>query len=77
MIIIFWIFFGLIFYSYLGYPLILWLFSCFRQKKIEKGAFEPKVSVVISAFNEEKFIERKLINLLELSYPENKLEIFA
>lgn len=77
MSVVFWIIFSLIFYAYAGYPLLLWLYSIVRQRKVEKGAFEPKVSVVISAFNEEKFIERKLINLLELSYPESKLEILV
>ena len=35
----------------------------------------PSVSILISAYNEESVIERKIQNLLELDYPKEKLEI--
>ena len=72
---IFWVFLGLTFYTYAGYPVLLWLFSFILQKKVHKKDFLPRVSVILSAFNEEKYIERKIQNLLQLDYPEELLEI--
>ncbi|MBI1977728.1 MAG: glycosyltransferase family 2 protein [Candidatus Omnitrophica bacterium] len=77
MIILFWLSFFLVFYTYVGYPLILFAVSSFARKKVHKRAAEPKVSIILSAFNEEKWIEKKLLNLLELDYPEEKLEILV
>ena len=55
--------------------MLLVLISPFlKRRRIRKPA-EPFVSVILSAFNEEKSIEQKLLNLLELDYPEEKLEI--
>lgn len=75
--ILFWFSFALIFYTYVGYPLLLFFVSVFFQKKVRKGFSEPRVSVILSAFNEEKTIERKLKNLLQLDYPPERLEILV
>ena len=75
--IIFWLSFVLIFYTYAGYPLLLFVISGLFQKPVKKKANEPQVSIILSAFNEEKAIERKLLNLLELNYPEHKFEILV
>lgn len=77
MVILFWISALLIAYTYLGYP--LWLFT---QKKISlkpvtKGLYEPTVSVVIAARNEEQAILRRLENLLGQTYPPEKLQIIV
>lgn len=73
----FWFFILVLFYTYLGYPLLLWIAARFFGRKVNKGYYEPKVSIILSAFNEEKYIEKKLINLLDLDYPENKIEILV
>lgn len=69
---------GLILYSYLGYPVLLYIFS-FRQKG--KHGFihgnEPAVSMIIAAYNEEKVIASKLQNTLALDYPSGKLQIIV
>ncbi|MBN1870053.1 MAG: glycosyltransferase family 2 protein [Candidatus Omnitrophica bacterium] len=39
-----------------------------------KGEWEPTVSVVLSIWNEEDVIERKVKNLLSLEYPAEKIE---
>jgi len=77
MISLFWMFTVVIFYTYAGYPFVLWLVSCFMKKRVNKGAYEPGVSVILSAFNEEKAIGEKLENLLRLNYPQHKLEILV
>ncbi len=73
--IIFWVSIFAVFYAYIGYTGLLWLFSLFYKKHVEKGEIRPSVSIVISAYNEEKIIARKIENTLDLDYPENLLEI--
>ena len=74
---IFWLSLILILYTYAGYPLFLFLASKLFKKPVRKKANEPQVSIILAAFNEEKAIEQKLLNLLELDYPETKLEILV
>ena len=64
--LIFWLSaFGL-FYIYLGYPLLIWLLARVCPRPVKKGECSDAVSVVISAYNEEAVIARKLQNLLSL-----------
>lgn len=75
---IFWSSIVLILYTYLGYPLALWILSRAFPKKIKKDRqYLPKVSVLIAAFNEEKYIAAKIKNLLGLDYPAERLEILV
>jgi len=73
--IIFFTFLSLLIYCYFGYPVLLWILSQLIEKPVRKGAYEPGVSVVLSVWNEEDVIERKLQNLLSLDYPNEKFEI--
>ncbi len=73
--LIFWSFFFVTFFVYFGYPVILYIKSLTHTKPIEKGDIYPTISLLISAFNEEEIIEEKLLNSLELDYPEDKLTI--
>jgi poly-beta-1,6-N-acetyl-D-glucosamine synthase len=69
----------LIAYTYLFYPLILALLNSFhflRRRIICAGGPEfPKVSLLISVCNEEKSVEEKIINCLELDYPKEMLQV--
>lgn len=66
----------IILYSYLGYPLTLFFFSFFSHHEILKNNnFEPNVSLLIAAYNEEETIAEKIKNSLELDYPKDKIEI--
>lgn len=67
----------LIGYAYAGYPLLTLFISLFANNEVETSNIEPKVSLLITAYNEEKDIEQKLINSLALDYPKNKLEIMV
>ena len=71
----FWISAGLIGYSYMGYPLWLWLRSRWSPHPVRRGAVEPEVTVAMVVRNEEATIGRKLDNLLGLDYPAGKLEV--
>jgi cellulose synthase/poly-beta-1,6-N-acetylglucosamine synthase-like glycosyltransferase len=47
----------------------------FMPLRIQKADMAPSVSIIISAYNEEKNIERKLKNTLALAYPTDKIEV--
>ncbi len=68
----------LIGYAYIGYPLLIVVISFFTNNKVKfSDHYEPHVSLLITAFNEEKDIESKLRNSLELDYPKEKFEIIV
>lgn len=66
-----------LFYTYIGYPLFVYLVSLAFPKHISKNEFEPTVTILITAYNEEKAIRSKLENTLTIDYPKNKLEILV
>ena len=74
---VFWIFLLIAIYTYIVYPLIIMILSLFINKKVTKGDIEPFVSIIITAYNEEKHIRKKIENTLSLDYPEDKLEIIV
>jgi cellulose synthase/poly-beta-1,6-N-acetylglucosamine synthase-like glycosyltransferase len=65
----------MIFYVYLGYPALIALIGLIRNRKVKKGLFEPSVTILISAYNEQDVIESTLKNKLNLDYPKERLEI--
>lgn len=80
--ILFWLFLFIVFYTYLGYGILVWLLNrltgIFSQKSIlpAAGRFEPPVALIIAAYNEEDYIEDKIKNTLDLDYPEDKLAVY-
>jgi cellulose synthase/poly-beta-1,6-N-acetylglucosamine synthase-like glycosyltransferase len=64
-------------YTYLGYPVLVWLMSRFGERKVQRGAIEPTVSIIITAYNEERHLTEKLQNTLSLDYPAKKTEIIV
>ena len=67
----------MIFYPFIGYLLILRSISFIRPiNHIQNSSgFNPLVTLLISAYNEEAVIEKKILNTLALNYPEDLLEI--
>ena len=77
MLILFYISLGVILYAYLGYPLLLMLWRLVGNKPVMKKDILPAISVLISAHNEERHIEGKIRNLLEVDYPKDRMEIIV
>jgi poly-beta-1,6-N-acetyl-D-glucosamine synthase len=77
MLIIFFFSLSVLMYTFLGYPVILSILSALFGKMVDKKEFYPHVSLVISAYNEEKVIKQKIENSLDLDYPHEKLEIIV
>lgn len=76
--IIFYISIGVIIYVYSGYPLLIFIASRFISRTETTDPKEwPSITLVIAAYNEEKIIDVKLRNSLELDYPSDKLEIIV
>ena len=76
MLTIFWLSIISIFYTYLGYPLILFIVSLFRQTKVKRDTnYLPSVTLIITVHNEESRIKEKIKNTLELDYPQDRLQI--
>lgn len=75
----FWLALALVFYTYLGYGVVLFILvrlkRIFVKPKPFDPNFEPEVTLVIPAYNEEDYIADKAQNSLELDYPKDKLRI--
>ena len=80
MYIIFWISLLIIFYTYVGYGIVLFILVKLKRlfikiKNIDEVHFTPSLTLVVAAYNEEKIIEEKIQNTLSLHYPEDKFKI--
>ncbi|RWX49151.1 Glycosyltransferase, catalytic subunit of cellulose synthase and poly-beta-1,6-N-acetylglucosamine synthase [Candidatus Electrothrix marina] len=64
-------------YSYTVFPVFLSVLSKIVRRPWGKGECSPMVTIIISAYNEEKDIEEKVRNSLQLDYPEDKLQIIV
>ena len=65
-------------YTYLGYPIILFLLGLFKKSSRLSEADElPGVALIISAHNEERIIREKLENSLKIDYPRHLLKIIV
>src|SRR5690606_32926176 len=64
--------------TYAGYPVLLWLIVRLRgPRQVRHGEALPRVSFIISAYNEEGVIREKLENALAIDYPGDRLEIIV
>jgi glycosyltransferase involved in cell wall biosynthesis len=77
MIWVFWWAAIFLMYTFVGYPLLLWLVSLWRSRPYQRGTIQPKVSLIIAVHNEAAVIRRKILNCLELTYQKDKYEIIV
>jgi cellulose synthase/poly-beta-1,6-N-acetylglucosamine synthase-like glycosyltransferase len=79
--VLFWFSVAVLLYHYAGYPLALAAVAAVRRPRRSTVAPDasdaslPSVSLLISAYNEEEVIARKVQNALDLDFPREKLEI--
>ena len=75
---LFWLSLISVFYTYMGYLLILFIMDKFAKKKaVKRFDFKPSVSMIIAAYNEEKSIGAKIENSINLAYPKGLLDIIV
>jgi len=73
----FWLSAAALLYAYAGYPLLLFIVSIFRPLTVRAGDYQPTVSIIITAYNEELVLAAKLENTLALGYPHELIEIIV
>lgn len=64
-------------YTYVGYPAVIGLVGVLRPRPHKRAACEPTVTVVITAYNEERDLAAKLENTLALDYDPAKLNVIV
>jgi biofilm PGA synthesis N-glycosyltransferase PgaC len=72
---LFWISAGAILYTFLGYPLAVWLLARLRKREVIKAAITPRVSVVIACHNEQHNVEARIKNIFDSDYPRDLINI--
>ncbi|MEX0811499.1 MAG: glycosyltransferase family 2 protein [Chitinophagales bacterium] len=82
--LLFWILLGLLFYTYIGYGMLIAVLAKagqFLKKSQPKQYIKndpglPNVCLLVAAYNEEDFIQQKIENCFEQDYPKDKLTYF-
>ena len=75
--ILFWVLIAIIFYTYLGYGIVLYILVKIKRaftKQIPVQLTElPEVTLLVAAYNEQDYVKAKVENTLQLNYPKEKL----
>jgi hypothetical protein len=76
--LLFWLSAGLIVHTHVGYPAVLALLARRRKRPDPPPPGElPRVSLIVSAYDEEEVIEHKVRNAFALDYPRDRLELIV
>jgi len=59
------------------YPLSIYILGINKKINIIKGCSTLNVTIIITAFNEEKLIEKKIINTISVTYPKERIQIIV
>lgn len=78
--ILFWLSLFIVFYTYLGYGMFLYLLVKIKEMFCKPTPLQlpsplPDVTLFIAAYNEEDIVDSKMANCRQLSYPADKLHI--
>lgn len=73
----FWLALFLVFYAYLGYPLLLSVLGLIVRRPLTLAETEywPTATLILPVYNEERVIDAKLKNLDTLRYPRDRLVV--
>jgi len=78
--LIFWLLLFILFYTYIGYGLILYLILkiknlfFFKTNPDTDNLFEPNVCLFVTAYNEKDYVKQKVENSFSLDYPKEKIQ---
>ncbi len=78
--IVFWLCAGLLVYTHIGYPLVLALVARIRPSRHDHApstTATPRVSLIVTAHDEEQVIAAKVANARALDYPRELLELIV
>ena len=70
---------SVVFYTYIGYGVVLYVLVKIKSiinknVNLEIDVYEPKVTMFVAAYNEMSCIQEKVENMFELNYPSNKIQ---
>jgi cellulose synthase/poly-beta-1,6-N-acetylglucosamine synthase-like glycosyltransferase len=75
--ILFWFSVFVLFYSYILYPISIFIFARLFKNPIKKNEnFFPSVGVLVPVHNEEAVIRKKIENIFSIDYPADRLTIW-
>lgn len=75
--VLFWAAVAVILYTYVFFPILVFVRGRLVRKPFKTAEITPPMTMVIAAYNEEASIAAKLDNLLSLDYPSDKLEVIV
>ena len=75
--ILFWVLIGLAVYAYAVYPLLIAAIARLKRNQPQPPLPEtlPHVTLFVTAFNEERFVDEKIANSHALDYPADRLHL--
>lgn len=79
--IIFWILAAIIFYTYIGYGIVLFVLIKIKRLFIRKTISTlsedslPEITLLVAAYNEQDYVQKKVENSRSLVYPTGKLHM--
>lgn len=71
----FWCAACLMLYTYVGYPLWIYLRSRLHPRPLRQGPILPSVSIILAVHNGVELLRQKVDHLLSLEYPRDRMEI--
>ncbi|WP_295718469.1 glycosyltransferase family 2 protein [uncultured Halovibrio sp.] len=74
---LFWLSAVLVVYIYIGYPALMGLLALNKRPVAYDDSYQPNVSILIAAYNEEKDIAETLENKITQEYLRDRLEILV
>jgi cellulose synthase/poly-beta-1,6-N-acetylglucosamine synthase-like glycosyltransferase len=77
-VVVFWATFAALAWTHVGYPIAARALAGVRGRPIRRDESTlPDVAVIVTAYNEEAVIERRIENLKTLDYPADRLELIV
>ncbi len=79
--LLFWSAWAVIFYAYVGFPLLLAAFARLSSRRSHQppdavpDTQAPRVAMVVAAFNEERVLAAKLENSRRIDYPQDRFQL--
>jgi len=70
--IIFWLSLTGVLYTYVGYPVLMWILACLRPRTWKVAPITPSISIVLAVHNGVLLLPGKIRHLLGLDYPNIK-----
>jgi poly-beta-1,6-N-acetyl-D-glucosamine synthase len=79
--IIFWISLLIITYTYVGYPILLFVLVSLKKKSPNSTSLSgnnefPEITLIVACYNEADILKKKIENTLQLDYPINKRTLY-